>query len=482
MKLSKIIEKEVKEDQEITNIVYDSRKAKKGTLFVALKGFLNDGHKYVNDAYNQGCRAFLVSDDVELSDDAVVIKAENTRRELSRISANFFSHPSRSMKVIGVTGTKGKTTFCKMMYDILKNSSYKVGLIGSLGVFYNDCFERTVNTTPESFEIQRVLSDMNKSGIEYVVIEVSSLGLKRNRVDDVDFEYGVFTNLGREHIGGTDHPDFEDYLKSKAKLFLKSKNAVIYMDDKYADVVTKGCQGKKLYYGEKDGADLVLDSCDNFVSKEFFGSKFTVFDNEKSETFELSMLGKFNALNATGAVLLSRTLGVSDDILKSTLKNISVSGRCELLYSKNDIRIIMDFAHEGMSMENLLKTLRTITKGKLTAVYGSVGDHAYNRRSQLGTAAGKYSDLSVITTDDPGFESPSKIAEEIAQSVNKVGGKYIVEIDREKAIDKAVSMLEPGDVLALCAKCDEPYMKILGENIPYSERESLNKALEKYNM
>ena len=160
MKLSKIIEKEVNEDQEITNIVYDSRKAKKGTLFVALKGFLNDGHKYVNDAYNQGCRAFLVSDDVALSDDAVVIKTENTRSELSRISANFFSHPSRSMKVIGVTGTKGKTTFCKMMYDILKNASYKVGLIGSLGVFYNDCFERTVNTTPESYEIQRVLSDM----------------------------------------------------------------------------------------------------------------------------------------------------------------------------------------------------------------------------------------------------------------------------------------------------------------------------------
>ncbi|MDO5014695.1 MAG: UDP-N-acetylmuramoyl-L-alanyl-D-glutamate--2,6-diaminopimelate ligase [Clostridia bacterium] len=481
MKLSKILSANLTIDPEISDIVYDSRKAKKDTLFVALKGFATDGHKYIKNAYEQGCRAFLVSDDVKLNDDAVVIKTPDTRKKLSEISANFFSHPSEKLKIIGVTGTKGKTTFCSMMYEILKNSPHKVGLIGSLGVFYGKIYKETDNTTPESYEIQKNLSEMVDAGVEYVVIESSSLGLKRHRLDDVKFEYGVFTNLGREHIGGTDHEDFEDYINSKALLFKKSKNAVVYRDDKFAERITSGCKGNKLYYGESEDCDLILKSHKDILRKGFIGCEFEVSDKKQEEKFTLSMPGKYNALNATGAILLSRKLGISDEIIKRALKNLKVDGRTELMYSDNGINIVVDFAHEGMSMENVLKTLKTMTDGRLISLFGSVGGHAFDRRSQMGEASGKYADLSIITDDDSGNESAEEIAKEIAKSVEKVGGKYIIEADREKAIDLAVSILKSGDVLVLCGKGNETIMKTAGKIIPYNEKKVLEKVLYKYN-
>lgn len=462
------------ENIEIENICYSSREAGESSIFVALVGKTVDGHKYIEDAHDRGCRVFLLSDKkTKEYPDSSYIYVDNTRRALSRISANFFNHPSKRLKVVGITGTKGKTTTSNYLRQVLEDAGHSTGVIGTNGVYYNARKENTDNTTPESYELQRILRDMEDAGVEYLVMEVSSGGLMMDRVEDIEFDIGVFTNISEDHIGPKEHPSFEHYLQSKARLFKMCKHGIINLDDDHAeDIIEAASCDFTSYAIENENADLLAVNIDLSKDVDHLGVRFDLRVKEEVEKdYLISSPGNFSVYNALTVISIARKLGIDSQIVKESLKTVSVEGRVEVLPILEHARVILDYAHNKTSLENVLDTLREYKPRRLYCLIGSVGGRSVGRRSEIGQVISQRADVAILTSDNPDYEDPLEIIEGIREGFVDDDLELYIEEDRKKAIALAIDLLEDGDILLLAGKGHEDYQLICGEKIPHSDRE-----------
>lgn len=457
---------------EISDIVYDSRKAIADTMFVCLCGARFDAHEYAESAYKNGCRCFMVERKLNVPDDAIQIKVDNTRASLAVASANFFEHPTTRLKVIGITGTKGKTSTAHLVKALLEANGNKCGIIGTVGAYYDDVEIPTVNTTPESYELQKIFRIMLDNGCEYCVIEVSSIGLMAHRVDCVQFEVGAFTNLSPDHIGPNEHPDFEDYMYWKSVLFEIAKHAVINIDDPAYSEMIKNCKSPITTYS-LNNADVTATNVSLLKNNRFIGISFDCKTPVAKFYTEVALPGYFNVYNALAAISILHTLKIDVSNCIDALKEVRVRGRAECVYVCDDYDVIIDYAHNGLSMKSMLDTLKSYPHNRVIALYGAVGGRTQLRRKELGLITGKECDLSVLTSDDPDFEDPWDIINEIGSYVKQAGGEFIGIPDRGEAVEYALGILEKGDILLLAGKGHEQYMKINGEYVPFSEREHI---------
>lgn len=462
-------------DEDIEDIVYSSRVAAPGKMFVALVGAFSDGHDYAQSAYLLGARVFLLSKKIDLPPDALCIYVENTRETLAHISGNFFGHPDKEIDVIGVTGTKGKTTVTHMLCTCLNECGIKSGVIGTVGAYYDGKYVPTVNTTPESYEIHKLLRAMVSAGCRAACIEVSSIGLKNYRVEGIEFAAGVFTNLSPDHIGGAEHDSFEEYAYWKKQLFRKCRKAIFNKDDLFSEEIIKEITVPYTCFSINEESELVAGDIKNLREHGFFGVGFSYTSDNGSVNAKIAMPGYFSVYNALAAVAVCKEYGVSDDMIVSALEKARVKGRNELMDTNTDFTVIIDYAHNGQSFNSVIDTVKEYPHNRIICVYGSVGDRAQLRRQEMGLVCGKKADLSIITTDDPGYEDPQSIAEEIASFVKKEGGEYEIITDREKAVIHALSIAKKDDIVLILGKGHETAQKIKGEKVHYSDHESVEK-------
>lgn len=457
---------------EISDIVYDSRKVKENVMFVCLRGARFDGHKYADSAYKAGCRCLLLEEKLPLPDDCVQIIVKNSRASLAVASKNFFNNPSDELKIIGITGTKGKTSSAHLVKALLDAAGMKCGIIGTVGAYYDDVRIPTVNTTPESYELQRIFRIMADNGCKACVIEVSSIGLMAHRVDGISFAVGVFTNLSPDHIGPNEHPDFADYMYWKSVLFERCKFAVVNNDDPAYTDMLKNCTAPVVTYG-LEKADITATDVKLLKNNRFLGISFDCHDFKKEYYVEVALPGLFNVHNALAAIGVCKALNIEAEKYTACLKDIRVCGRAECVYVSDDYDVIIDYAHNGISMKSMLDTLKCYPHNRIIALYGAVGGRTQLRRKELGLITGKECDLSILTSDDPDFEDPNNIIEEIGKYVTEAGGKFVGIPDRGDAVEYALSLMQKGDILLLAGKGHEQYMKIKGEYVPFSEMEHI---------
>ena len=467
-------------DSEIKDIVYDSRKANKDNVFVALVGAFADGHNYINKAYEQGCRNFIVCKDIDCLEDMNVIKVKNTRQALGFYAANFFGHPERDLIKIGITGTKGKTTTSFMIKSIFENAGYKIGVIGTMGIFIGEDHYPTVNTTPESYEVYKYLRKMVDEGCTHLVMEVSSLALKHGRVNGLIFDYSIYTNLYPDHISEHEHADFDEYKYFKSLLFSLSVKAIGNIDDPYS-----------LYMLDKADNYILTgkDEKSMFVPKDIFyvnekgkvGTVFSINDKKRNNTFNvfLGMPGEFNIYNALNAIVVALEENIEINKIQKALSEFKVKGRLEPVNISNDFSILIDYAHNGISLKSILEVMRQYPHKRIISVFGGCGERDKGRRYEMGEYSGLLADFTVVTEDNSKVESFESISSDIVVGINKTGGKYIVIEDRAKAIEYCLDNAQKGDVILLLGKGHETYMERLGVKVPFDEREVIYNWVKK---
>ena len=471
-------------DTEAEDVVYDSRKAVPGTIFVCLKGTRIDSHGFIGDVAAQGGKAFVVERDVELPEGTTVVKVASSRHALAMMSAVRFGNPIRKMISVGVTGTKGKTTATHMMKAILEAAGKKVGMIGTTGAVIGDEVFPTMNTTPESYQLQEYFSKMAEAGCEYVLMEVSSQGIKMHRTDGLEFDYGVFTNITPDHIGPDEHADFEEYLYYKSRLFTMCRTGIANRDDEHFEAIVKDRTCGKLYtYGRKEGGEKpdFYGSRLRFVSEPGFVG--TEFDLEEKATgavmdLRLGLPGEFNVDNALAAASLCRAMGISEDAIREGLEHVRVNGRMEIAYSSEKCTVIIDYAHNAVSMESLLETLRAYHPKRLVCVFGSGGNRSKERRYSMGEIGGKMADLCILTADNSRYEKTEDIIADIRSHLEPTGGAFVEIPDRREAIYYSLSHAQPGDMIAIIGKGHEDYQEINGVRTHFLDREVVEEAVK----
>lgn len=474
----KIIEGIGDRNRPVTDIAYDSRKCIPGSLFVCIKGMVTDGHRYIKDALERGARSLLTEDETPpgLMDkyNPAVIRVENTRDALAFISDRFFRHPSRDLSITGITGTKGKTTTAYMLKNIFDHGGYKMALSGSIQNIIGDEAENSIRTTPESYDINKFLGKARDRGIQKVVMEVSSQGLKLNRVKYLKFETGIFTNLYRDHIAPGEHRDMEDYLKSKIELFSMCSNSLVNLDNEYSKIVLDRINCENIYtFSIGERADFVAENITRSSHNIVFDFR-SVFFNGKITCPIPGTFNVYNALAALGAALIS---GVSPRYLAQGLENVTVPGRAQAFKSVRGYTVIVDYAHTRDSLENILGTVREFTEGKLISVFGCGGNRDRNRRFEMGEVSGRIADFTIITTDNPRRENPRDIMEDIKGGIRRTGGKYILTEDRKEAIGHALSMAKEKDVVVIAGKGHETHQEFAHETIHFDDRQVVMEIL-----
>jgi len=456
-------------DIEINDISYDSRKVDENTVFVALKGFRVNGHDYIESAVKLGCRVIIVSDDVEVDDSITVIKLEDTRVDLSKISRTLFGYPDKEMTVIAITGTKGKTTTSSMIKKILDDSGKICGLIGTMGVFYKDKYYHTVNTSPESYDVFKYMREMLDNGVKYLVMEISSQSLKLKRWSNVIFDYAVFTNLSLDHVGDDEHDSFEDYMYCKSLLFKQSKVGIFNMDSEYFSYMSKDASCDVYTFGYNEQADYKLVSTTNILESGFMGIEM-VTDGKVKDTFKVSIPGDFTAYNTIACISVCDVLGIDIEVVKKSLENIFVKGRLESVRVSNKFSLLIDYAYQGIAMENVLSTIKLSNPKRIVNVFGCGGNRSRQRRFDCGEISGRLADLSILTADNPRYENNEDIIKDILVGMEKTDGKYIIIPDRKEAIKSAIVNAEDGDVVLVLGKGHEDYQEINGVRYPFDER------------
>ena len=482
MKLSKLLEKtdhivlQGNTDIEINKLVYDSRKVEPGDVFVCLKGYNVDAHKFADSAVEKGAAAIILSDELKL-EDVTVIKVDDTRKALAYMSAAFFDYPAKEMISIALTGTKGKTTTASMVQSILEHGGIKTGTIGTLGIVIGGNLYKTNNTTPESFEIQQTLRNMVNEGCKAFVIEASSLGLKWHRTDAIDFDYGVFTNFSHDHIGDSEHATLEEYLDCKKLLFKQCRLGIINKDSEVYSTVAADALCPMETFGFTDDCDVSASEGELTRRPGFLGVSFTVggYDNYR---VNVGVPGKFNIYNALAAISVCRHCGVSREAILSGLENVKVKGRVEPVKVSDDFTLLIDYAHNALSMENVLTTLRQYNPNRLITMFGAGGNRPKVRRYEMGEISGNLSDLSVITEDNSRFEDVMDIIEDIKTGIAKTDGKYVVVPNRKDAIRYCINNAQKGDIIVLAGKGHEDYQEIKGVKYHMDERELIAEILE----
>ena len=468
---------------DINKVKNNSEKVEPNDLFVAIKGFDFNGHEHIEEAVKKGAIAILAEEDEvskellkKIPEYVTIILYKNTRYALAIAACNFYKNPSKKMKLIGVTGTKGKTTTTYMIRDILQKHGMKVGLIGTVASYVGkEKIADNENTTPESLKLQEIFSRMIEQKCEVVVMEVSSQSLKLDRVAGCDFDIGIFTNLSEDHISKKEHENIEDYFNSKLKLFKMCKKGYINADDYYAMMIPKLVPECNITtFGIDNYCNLLAK--DITVTNQYVDFKLKIRD--KNERIKVSIPGRFSVYNALAAIDVAIQFGCNAEEIKEALQNIRVPGRSELVDNKLGLTIMIDYAHTPESLEKILSTVKIYTKGRVISVFGCGGDRDKNKRPMMGEASGRVADYTIITSDNPRTEEPEKIIEEIEAGIKKTNGKYECIVDRKEAIKKAIIMANKKDMIVLAGKGHEQYQEINKKRFPFDESLIVNEVID----
>ena len=464
-------------DKEITSVVYDSRKAEPGSLFLCIKGAVSDGHAYAKEVAEKGASVLVVQDAVEVPEDVTVIQVENSRYAMACISAAWFDYPAKKLKTIGITGTKGKTTTTYLVKSILENAGHKTGLIGTIETIIAEEHIPSANTTPESYLVQQYFAKMAEAGCDSVVMEVSSQGLMLHRTAGFTFDIGIFTNLESDHIGPNEHKDFEDYLRCKALLFKQCKTGIFNADDQHLEQILEGHTCEVETFGFSEKADLRAENTKLVTGKGTLGIHYDV-KGLMDFPVEIDLPGKFSVYNSLTAIAVCRHFNVTEENIQKALKQAKVKGRIEMVKVSDDFTLMIDYAHNAMSLESLLTTLKEYKPNRLVCLFGCGGNRSKLRRYEMGEVSGKLADLTIITSDNPRNEEPQEIINDIKVGIGKTDGKYVEIIDRKEAIAYAIHHGQPGDIVVLAGKGHEDYQEIKGKKYPMDERVLIQEILE----
>ncbi len=483
VKLNKLLERldyevvQGSDEIEITTLINDSRKVENGSAFVCISGAVSDGHKFIPDVAAKGAAAVIVEREAEAPENVTVIRMKDTRYALALMSAAYFGYPAEKLKVIGITGTKGKTTTTYMIKSILDSVGHNVGLIGTIEAIIGDKRIPAANTTPESYTIQQYFAQMVEAGCDCVVMEVSSQGLMLHRTAGIPFEIGIFTNLGKDHIGPNEHKDFDDYKRCKGLLFKQCRLGIANVDDKYFHDVFQGATCRTETFGFSEEADLRAENVQLVSRPGYLGVAYHVAGLMDFDV-EIDIPGTFSVYNSLTAISVCRHFNVPVEKIKDALKKAKVKGRIEMIKVSDEFTLMIDYAHNAMSLESLLTTLKEYNPKRLVCLFGCGGNRSKDRRYEMGEVSGRLADLTIITSDNPRFEEPQAIIDDIKIGIGKTDGKYVEICDRKEAIKYAIENGQPGDVIVLAGKGHEDYQEIKGVKYPMDERVLIAEVLE----
>ena len=493
-------------ETEVTEVVYDSRKAAPGAVFVCMAGSHVDSHRFIPQVLEAGVEVLVVERRVEVPAHVTVVLVENGREALALLSAARFGHPSRKLTMIGVTGTKGKTTTTHMIRTILETAGHRTGMIGTNGVFIGQDHTPTMNTTPESYDLHRNFAKMVAAGCEYCVMEVSSQAFKMSRVAGIVFDYALFTNISPDHIGPDEHESFEDYLFCKTRIFTQSRHALVNVDDEHVEAVTRDIPCPWEGFGLDHPATYRAKDIHYVSEPDFVGIEFTMTIQEPARgtvpafagsgqgtsgedggtgteravrtiPVRVSVAGRFNVYNALASAALCILAGVPETKVQHALEHIRINGRMEVVHTSQTCCVIVDYAHNAVSMESLLETLREYHPRRLVCVFGCGGNRSKDRRYSMGEIAGKMADFSIITADNSRFERVEDILADIRGSIEKTGGKFMEIPDRREAIAYSITHALPGDMIAIIGKGHEDYQEIAGVRYPFLDRQVVEEVV-----
>lgn len=457
---------------DICDIAYDSRKVNHGTVFVCIKGYKADGHDFVNDAVKNGAKAVVAERDIDVPEGVVKVKVDDTRKALALMSSAFFGHPTEHMKLIGVTGTNGKTTTTYILKSILEAAGYSTGLIGTINNIIGNRVIESKRTTPESYDLQKMFSEMKDANIDYCVMEVSSHSLALKRVEGCTFNVGIFTNLTRDHLDF--HGTFENYFNAKMKLFSQSKLGAVNMDDSYSDRILEQINIPQIGYSIDKDSDVKAE--DIKITSQYTTFKL-VYKNQRVPV-KLSLPGRFNVHNALAAASACILEGIPLEIIKKGLEDVkSIPGRSEVIDSKRGFTIMIDYAHTPDGLENILGTIHEYAQARIITVFGCGGDRDKTKRPEMGEIAGRLSDLCFVTSDNPRTEEPMAIINDILPGIKKTGCTFYVNADRKKSIKEALNEARENDIVLIAGKGHENYQEIGTTRIHFDEREIVNAIL-----
>lgn len=464
------------EESKVQNIRYDNRKIEQGDAFVCVKGFKVDGHSFIGDAIKKGANVLIVQEDVSVQEDITIIKVRDTRKALAIMSSNYFGNPKDKLKIIGITGTNGKTTSAFIIKSILEKAGFMTGLIGTIANYIGNKKVDAVRTTPESYELHELFKNMVDAGVEYCVMEVSSHSLELDRVYGIQFEEGIFTNLTRDHLDF--HKTFENYYNAKFKLLERSNHSIINLDDPYGanivkDIEERGVKTKVSTFSIEKESDFKAFE----IKSHSNGSEFKV-NLEKVEEFYINIPGEYNIYNSLGCIICAHNLNIPMDKIKEGLSDVVIPGRCELVAKEKNLpySIIIDYAHTPDGLENVLTTVKAFTKNRMISVFGCGGDRDKVKRPQMGKIGCELSDIVIITSDNPRSEEPMDIINDIVKPLNY--DNFVIEVNRKEAIRKAMNMALEGDVIVIAGKGHETYQILKDETIHFDEREVVYDILE----
>ena len=475
--LENIEEKEIIGDSKvkINKIEYDSNKIEKGDLFVAINGLKDDGHDYIDEAVGKGAVAIIVNKDYEVKEDnkTTFVKVDDTRIALAIVATSYYDNPAGKLKIIGITGTKGKTTTAYMIRDILLAAGKKTGMIGTILNTYADKEIEAIRTSPESLDLQKLLKDMVDADMEYVVMEVSSHALDLNRVYGIHFIIGVFTNLSQDHLDY--HKTMDNYLEAKAKLFENSDFAIINADDIYTPRLEKNIKCRIAKYGLDNESNIT--AVDVRVNNNFVD--FKMYINKMLQTVTVNIPGRYTVYNSLAAIAVTSMLGAQMDAILMALNNVRVPGRSEVVDINKTFAVIVDYAHSPASLEAILVNTKKYAKGRIICVFGCGGNRDEEKRPLMGEISGKYADFTVITTDNPREESPKKIMKEIEEGIKKTKGLYKIVENRKEAIKFAMRIAWKNDTIIIAGKGHETYQLLKGnKKIKFDERKIVKEIAE----
>lgn len=457
-------------DREITTLVYDSRKVEKDSVFVCIAGAVRDGHDFAQEVAKKGASVLFVEKQVDVPEEVTVILTKDTRQALAIASAAYFGHPAKELTTIGITGTKGKTTATYMVRSILEKSGFKTGLIGTIETIIGEETIPSANTTPESYVVQETFRKMADAGCKCVVMEVSSQGLMLHRVGGFVFDYGIFTNLEPDHIGPNEHRDLEDYIHCKSLLFQQCRHGIFNADDSHLQQMLKGHTCSVETYGFSEEADLRASDVHLTDKGGSLGVSYHLSGLMDMEV-EIDIPGTFSVYNSMTAIAICRHFGVEEKTILSSLATVRVKGRVEILPVSSAFTLMIDYAHNAMSLKSLLTTLKEYHPKRLVCLFGCGGNRSRDRRFEMGEVSSSLADLTVVTSDNPRKEEPEAIIEDIVTGVKKADGEYITIIDRREAIRYVIEHAKQGDVIVLAGKGHEDYQEINGKKYPMDERE-----------
>lgn len=483
MKLTKLLERLEYEcisgslDVEVKDVINDSRKVSEGALFICIRGAVVDGHAYVPEVVKKGARVLVVEEAVTVPEGVTVIKVKDSRYAMALISAAWFDYPAEKLKVIGITGTKGKTTTTYMVKSILESAGHKVGLIGTIEAIIGDEIIPAKNTTPESCTIQEYFAKMVDTGCDCVVMEVSSQGLMLHRTAGIPFEIGIFTNIQPDHIGPAEHASFEEYMYWKGMLFKQCKIGIVNADDEHLAQVLEGHTCRIETFGFSEKADLRAENPHMVTRPGYLGIDYHVAGLLDMDV-EIDIPGRFSVYNSLTAIAICRHFGVEKKDIIEALKKAKVKGRIEMVKVSDEFTLMIDYAHNAMSLESLLTTLREYHPRRLVCLFGCGGNRAKSRRYEMGEVSGRLADLTIITSDNPRFEKPEDIIADIETGIRRTEGKFVRIPDRKEAIAYAIHHGQPGDVIVLAGKGHEDYQEIEGKKYPMDERVLIQEILE----